>query len=297
MNKKSIRTLVAALSLTIMTGVLTGCGGKDKNEANNKNTNTQTISGTITAVGSTALQPLVQEAAKNFKTKYPDSTINVQGGGSGTGINQVAEGSVEIGNSDVTAESKIKDKEKAKELVDHKVCAIGFAVVVNKDVKVDSLTKEQIQKIFTGEITNWKEVGGQDLAINVVNRPKSSGTRATFADTIMGGKNEKEGLGTIQDSSGSVEKTITSTSGSISYLALSYLTEEKRANIKLVKIDGVEASKENIVSKKYPFWSYEHMYTKGEATGLTKAFIEYVMSDENKAIVEKLGYIPVSDFK
>lgn len=295
MNKKGIRTLIAALSLTLMTGVFAGCGGKDKTESENKNVNT--ISGTITAVGSTALQPLVQEAAKNFKAKNPDATINVQGGGSGTGINQVAEGSVEIGNSDVSAESKIKDKEKAKELVDHKVCAIGFALVVNKDVKVDSLTKEQIQKIFTGEVTNWKEVGGQDLAINVVNRPSSSGTRATFIDTIMNGKSEKEGLGTIQDSSGSVEKTITSTSGAVSYLALSYLTAEKRENIKLVKIDGVEASKENIVTKKYPFWSYEHMYTKGAPTGLTKAFIEYVMSDENKALVEKLGYIPVGDFK
>ncbi|MEW9096135.1 MAG: phosphate ABC transporter substrate-binding protein PstS family protein [Clostridiaceae bacterium] len=291
MSKKSLRTLAAALSLTLMTGVLAACGGGEKNE--NKNT----LSGTITAVGSTALQPLVQESAKNYRAKNPDSIINVQGGGSGTGINQVIEGSVEIGNSDVTAESKIKDKEKLKELVDHKVCAIGFSIVVNKDVKVDSLSKEQLQKIFTGEITNWKDVGGQDLPINVVNRPASSGTRATFIDTIMDGKSEKEGLGTIQDSSGSVEKTVTSTPGSISYLALSYLTEEKRSDLKLVKIDGVEASKENIVSKKYPFWSYEHMYTKGEPTGLTKSFIEYVMSGENKALVEKLGYIPIGDFK
>lgn len=295
MKTKSLKTIIAALAITMVAGAFVGCGGNNKEAENTKTGNK--ISGTITAVGSTALQPLVEQAAKNFKTKNPDATINVQGGGSGTGLNQVAEGSVEIGNSDVTAESKLKDKELAKQLVDHKVAAIGFSIVTHKDVKVDSLTKEQVQGIFEGKYTNWKQVGGQDLPIQVVNRPKSSGTRATFIETIMNGKNEKEGLGTTQDSSGTVEKTITSTPGSISYLALSYLTEEKRQNLKLIKIDNVEATKENIVAKKYPFWSYEHMYTKGEATGLTKAFIDYMMSDENKAVIEKLGYISANEIK
>lgn len=295
MKTKSLKTIIAALAITMVAGAFVGCGGNNKEAENTKTGNK--ISGTITAVGSTALQPLVEQTAKNFKTKNPDATINVQGGGSGTGLNQVAEGSVEIGNSDVTAESKLKDKEIAKQLVDHKVAAIGFSIVTHKDVKVDSLTKEQVQGIFEGKYTNWNQVGGQDLPIQVVNRPKSSGTRATFIETIMNGKNEKEGLGTTQDSSGTVEKTITSTPGSISYLALSYLTEEKRQNLKLIKIDNVEATKENIVAKKYPFWSYEHMYTKGEATGLTKAFIDYMMSDENKAVIEKLGYISANEIK
>lgn len=295
MKRKSLKTIIAALAITMVAGAFVGCGGNNKEAENTKNGNK--ISGTITAVGSTALQPLVEQAAKNFKAKNADATINVQGGGSGTGLNQVAEGSVEIGNSDVTAESKIKDKELAKQLVDHKVAIIGFSVIAHKDVKVDNLTKEQIQGIFEGKYTNWKQVGGQDLAIQVVNRPKSSGTRATFVETIMGGKSEKEGLGTTQDSSGSVEKTITSTPGSISYIALSYLTEEKRQNLRMVKIENADATKENILAKKYPFWSYEHMYTKGEPTGLTKAFIDYMMSDENKTVVEKLGYIAATDMK
>lgn len=295
MKRKSLKTIIAALAITMVAGVFVGCGGDNKEAGDTKNGNE--ISGTITAVGSTALQPLVEQAAKNFKAKNPEATINVQGGGSGAGLNQVAEGSVEIGNSDVTAESKLKDKEISKQLVDHKVAAIGFAVVAHKDVNIDNLTKEQIQGIFEGKYTNWNQVGGQDLAIQVVNRPKSSGTRATFVETVMDGKSEKEGLGTTQDSSGSVEKTITSTPGSISYIALSYLTEEKRQNLKLIKINNVEATKENIIAKKYPFWSYEHMYTKGEATGLTKAFIDYMMSDENKAVVEKLGYIATTDIK
>ena len=169
------------------------------------NKETKRVTGSITLAGSTALQPLAEQAGKVFTEKNPKATINVQGGGSGTGLKLVSDGTADIGNSDVLAETKL-DADKAKELVDHKVCAIGFAVVVNKDVKVDNLTKDQIQKIFTGEVTNWKEVGGDDTPINVINRTKSSGTRATFKDTILGGKDEKEGLGTTQDSNGAVEK-------------------------------------------------------------------------------------------
>ncbi|WP_027623339.1 phosphate ABC transporter substrate-binding protein PstS family protein [Clostridium lundense] len=295
MKRKSLKAIITALAITMTTGVFVGCGAGEKKEPAKQEGK---ISGTITSVGSTALQPLVEQVAKNFKEKNPSATINVQGGGSGAGLNQVAEGTVQIGNSDVTAESKLKNAEIVKQLVDHKVCAIGFAMVTHKDVKVDSLTKEQIQGIFTGKYTNWNQVGAKEsLPINLINRPKSSGTRAAFKDTVMNKIDEKEGLGTTQDSSGSVEKTVASTPGSISYLALSYLTAEKRQNLKVLKIEGVEGTKENIVAKKYPFWSFEHMYTKGEPTGVTKAFLDYMVSDENKSVIEKLGYIPVTDIK
>lgn len=295
MKRKSLRAMMAALAITVVAGGFVGCGGNK--EAGNTSQGTKEITGSITLAGSTALQPLAEQAGKKFTEKNSKATINVQGGGSGTGLKLVSDGTADIGNSDVLAETKL-DAAKAKELVDHKVCAIGFAVVVNKDVKVDNLTKDQIQKIFTGEITNWKQVGGDDLAINVINRTKSSGTRATFKDTVMGGKDEKEGLGTTQDSNGAVEKSIVSTKGSVSYLALSALTsEEAKQNVKMLKIEGVDPTKDNITTGKYPFWSYEHMYTKGEAKDLSKTFIDYMMSSENAPLVEKLGYIPSSDMK
>jgi len=291
MKKNSIKTMIAALSITLLVGGFAGCGTKEESKEGQGG-----LSGTITAAGSTALQPLAEQAGKKFTEKNPNATVNVQGGGSGTGLKLVSEGTAEIGNSDILAETKL-DAATAKGLVDHKVCVIGFAMVVNKDVTVDSLTKQQVQDIFTGKVTNWKEVGGNDLTIQVINRAKSSGTRTTFIDTVMNKTAEKDGLGTMQDSNGNVRTSLKSTKGAVSYLALSYLDEAVRKDIKVLKIDNIEANKENITTGKYSFWSYEHMYTKGEAKGVAKAFIDYMMSDDNKVLIEKLGYIPSSDMK
>jgi len=286
MKKRSIRLMLAALAVTVVAGGFAGCSSKQE----------AAVSGNVTLAGSTALQPLAEQAGKDFTAKYPSAVVTVQGGGSGTGLNLVSEGTVNIGNSDVEAGKKL-DASLASALVDHKVCGIGFAVVVNKNVKVDSLTAQQIQDIFTGKVTNWKEVGGQDIPIQVIHRPASSGTRATFVDTVMGGVAENDAIGTVQDSSGSVEKALTDTQGSISYLALSYITDAVKANLTSVKIDSVEATNANIKAGTYKFWSWEHMYTKGEATGATKTFLEYMVSADNKALVEKLGYISASDIK
>lgn len=294
MVKKGLKASIAALAITVIAGAFVGCGSKE--ETSKPGENGKEVSGSITLAGSTALQPLAEQAGKKFTEKNPKASINVQGGGSGTGIKLVSEGTADIGNSDMAAETKI-DPAKAKELVDHKVCAIGFAIIVNKEVKVDSLTKEQIQKIFTGEFTNWNQLGGNDMAINIINRAKASGTRASFKDTVMGGKDEKEGLGTTQDSNGNVEKSVQSTKGAVSYLALSYLTEDVKKNLKPLKIEDVEANEENIVSGKYPFWSYEHMYTKGDAKDLSKEFISFMINDENKSLIKNLGYIPMSEIK
>ncbi|BDG46504.1 phosphate ABC transporter substrate-binding protein PstS family protein [Parageobacillus sp. KH3-4] len=296
MWKKSIKFGIAAL---LITGVLAGCGKSNnttKENSGNGEAKQESYSGTITLAGSTALQPLAEEAANEFMGKYPNVSITVQGGGSGTGVNQVAAGAVQIGNSDVPSAEKLEDKSKAGELIDHKVAGIAFAIVVNKDVNVDSLTLKQIQDIFSGKITNWKDVGGKDEKINVINRPASSGTRATFEKTVMKGVKINEAIGTVQDSNGAVEQAINSTPGSISYVAMSYLIGEKK-DLKTLKIDGVEPTVENIKTEKYPFWSYEYMITKGEPKDAVRGFIEYVKSEEFAPKVKEMGYIPMSELE
>ncbi|MBB3867452.1 phosphate ABC transporter substrate-binding protein PstS family protein [Parageobacillus toebii] len=297
MRKKPIRFGIAAL---LITGMLAGCGKSDnttgENSGNTETKQEESYSGTITLAGSTALQPLAEEAANQFMEKYPDVSITVQGGGSGTGVNQVAAGAVQIGNSDVPSAEKLEDKSKAGELIDHKVAGIAFALVVNKDVNVDSLTVQQIQDIFSGKITNWKDVGGKDEKINVINRPASSGTRATFEKTVMKDVKINEAIGTVQDSNGAVEQAINSTPGSISYVAMSYLIGEKK-DLKTLKIDGVEPTIENIKTEKYPFWSYEYMITKGEPKDAVRGFIEYVKSKEFAPKVKEMGYIPMPELE
>ncbi|MFL0266567.1 phosphate ABC transporter substrate-binding protein [Candidatus Clostridium radicumherbarum] len=293
MKKNNLKLLIMALSITVTTGLLVGCGSS----ASQGNPSTGSVSGTITASGSTALQPLAEQAAKKFNDANPNATINVQGGGSGTGLTQVMQGAVDIGNSDIFAEDKLKPEE-AKQLVDHKVAVVGIAIVVNSKVKVDNIKKDDLIKIFTGQITNWKEVGGDDMAINLINRPKSSGTRATFKKYALDGKDEVEGKALTEDSSGAVKKTIETTSGSIGYLASSFVYDPANlTGVKVIKLDNVVMNKDNITSGKYPIWAYEHMYTKGEAKDLTKAFIDYMGSSDAKTLIEKLGYIPTADMK
>ena len=293
MKRKSLKLMVAALAVAMTAGVFAGCSSKKATETTPKN-GTAALSGSITAAGSTALQPLAELGAKGFTVKNPGATVNVQGGGSGTGLKQVVEGSVEIGNSDIYA----KDKEgiDAAALVDHKVCVIGIAAVTNPKANVKSLTKQQLIDVFTGKIKNWKEVGGADIKITIINRPASSGTRATFKEFGLDKKEEATGL--TQDSSGAVKQAVKQTDGAISYLALSYFADvANKVGLNVLKIDGVEATAENISTDKYKIWAYEHMYTKGEPTAITKAYLDYMVSDEMKAGIKKLGYIPMADMK
>jgi phosphate transport system substrate-binding protein len=241
----------------------------------------------VTAVGSSALQPLVETVAEAYQTENPGKFINVQGGGSGTGLSQVQSGAVDIGNSDLFAEEK-KGID-AEALVDHKVAAVGITPIVNKGIGVSDISLENLKKIFLGEITNWKEVGGKDQEIVLLNRAAGSGTRGTFEKWVLDGETAKRAQ--EQDSSGMVRQIIADTPGAISYVAFSYVTDD----VATLSIDGIEPTYENVTTNNWIIWSYEHMYTKGEPTALTKEFLDYVLSEEVQMnVVGELGYIPVS---
>jgi phosphate transport system substrate-binding protein len=233
--------------------------------------------GSITAGGSTALQPLVEKAAKDYAALCPGSTVSVQGGGSGTGLTQVAAGTFQIGNSDVPAADKL-DAAAAASLVNHDLALQGWIMVNNPAITgVTGLTTQQATDIWTGKVTNWKDVGGPDQEIVLILRPASSGTRATFKKIVLGGKDEAQGQALTEDSSGAVAKAISTTPGGTSVIAFPYYQANKTSMTGL-QLDGVDATVENMTNGSYKLQAVGHAYTKGEPTGLTGSFIQYLLS-------------------
>lgn len=250
----------------------------------------------ISADGSSALQPLVKQAAAEFdKANGTQSTINA--GGSGQGLKDVAAGAVQIGMSDVFADTKLSANQ-AKGLTDHQVAAVIFALVVSNDLKgkVSNLTTDQIKGIYNGQYTNWSQLGGPNEAITVVNRPTTSGTRASFEQYVLGAKSEIPGNTLTQDNTGAVAQAIAQTPGAIGYVADGFAASAQYSSqVTPICIDGAKPTESAVDSGKYQFWNVEHAYTKGPATGAAKALLQYLESPAAQTTdVPALSYIAVS---
>ena len=245
----------------------------------------------ITIVGSTALQPLAEAVANDYRTNHPHTSIIVQGGGSGTGLSQVQAGAVNIGSADIFADQQ--DGINAGKLNDNIVAVSGIVPIVNEHLGIKNLTMDQLQQIFTGQITNWQELGGPDLPITVINRAHGSGTRVAFEQTVL-----KPGMQAVnaqeQDSNGTVKEIIKNTPGAISYIAFAYLNDQVQA----INLDGVAPTAANVTTNKWQLWSYEHMYTQKHPSRATTEFIKYMQSEKvQKTLVTDAHYISIHDMK
>lgn len=241
------------------------------------------ITGTVSMSGSTSMEKMAKALAESFNAKYPDVAIDIQLGGSSTGVKNAQEGVSDIGN----VSRELKDTETG--LTAHKVALDGIGVVVNLANPVEDLTMEQIAKIYTGEITNWSEVGGDDLEIYVVGREDGSGTRDAFESVTGVGENAK--YASMQTSTGAAKTTVATTPGAIGYVSFDSVDD----TVKPLKVGGVAISTETIKDGSYTLQRPFVMVTK-EGSALSdaaQAFLDYVLSDEGQEVCVKVGLVSI----
>lgn len=236
----------------------------------------------IQIAGSTSVQPLSEELAKVYMAKNTGVKIDIAGGGSGAGIKAAQTGTADIGAS--SRELKLEEKT----VKEHVIALDGIAIIVNKDNELADLKKEDIKKIFLGEVSDWSQVGGAEGPIRVYTREEGSGTRGAFEELLLGKDSSGRDLkimdkANVQNSTGAVRTAVASDKNGIGYISIGSLNKE----IRPVKIEGVEATEANVKANAYKI-SRPFLYlTKGEPTGAAKDFISWVLSAEGQEIVKK----------
>ena len=296
--RKHFQFIVAILVVLMLT--LTACGG-NTNEPTQaaaeetqptavEETTTEGLSGQLQLAGSTTVQPVAETVAEAFMTLNPDVVVEVQGGGSSTGVTSAGDGTVDIGN----ASRNIKDSELETypELEIFTIAYDGIAIVTNPGIELPSLSIEQVQGIFAGEITNFSEVGGPDAEIIVISREEGSGTRGAFEELVMEANDSEKVItetAILQNSNGSVRTSVAETPNSIAYLSFGYLDD----SVATVDIDSVEPTVANVLNGTYPIFRPLNMLTNGTPGELAQAFLDYILGDAGQAIVVEEGYISV----
>ena len=275
-----------AMATMLMVGSLAGCGGA-ADQAGDQTAGQavdQTVSGKVTLAGSTSMQKVCEALMEGFMEKYPGVTVTTEYTGSGAGLESLAAGSVDIGNSS----RHVKEEEKSKGITENVVALDGIAVIANKENGGDDLTTEELAKIYTGELTNWSQAGGKEEAIVVIGRENGSGTRDAFEELVK----VKDSCVYAQelDSTGAVLAKVASTPGAIGYVSLDVVDD----SVVAVKLNGVAGTEENILAGTYALQRPFVMATKGEISGqkdLVKLWFDYIASQEGKDIIKKIGLI------
>ncbi len=292
MNKKLI-SLIAGVAIV---AAATGCSetatssvaGTDSSAAGTSaseasSTATEELSGTLSMNGSTSMEKVIKAVNGAFMEKNKGVTVNLNLTGSGTGIQEASEGKCDIGNSS----RKLKDEEAEK--LDATVVGLdGIALVVNPVNKLEDITLQDLAKVYSGEITNWKELGGDDKSIVVIGREDGSGTRDGFESIVMGDKEPK--YAQELESTGSVINAVATTDGAIGYASLANVDE----TVKALKVGGIEATEENVKSGAYEVQRPFICATlKGSDNKLVKAYLDFILSEEGQALVLAQGAVPV----
>ncbi len=281
---KKLMKKVAAIGLAAaMTAAFVGCASAAEEETTALEVNTE-LKGTITLAGSTSMEKLCEAMSESFMEVYPNVTVTVQYTGSGAGLESLAAGSVDIGDSS----RALKDGEKETGAVENIVAIDGIAVITDKDNTVKDITSEQLAKIYTGEITNWKDLGGEDEAIVVIGRESGSGTRGAFEELLE--IEDKCKYAQELDSTGGVLAKVAATPGAIGYVSLDVVDD----SVSAISLDSVEPTEENIVAGKYSLSRPFVMATMGEISEqneLVQTWFNFIESEAGQNVITAIGLI------
>ena len=242
--------------------------------------------------GSTTILPIAEQAGELFHQLNPGVAVLVSGLGSSAGIEAVSAGTADIG----TSSRDLKHEEKDLGLVDTPVAYDGIAVIVSPENGVDRLTMDQLQSIFAGKIRNWKDVGGADRRIDLVNRDEASGTREAFKKVVM--KDVPfDPAAAVLPGTGQVRDVVARAPGAIGYISLGFVQPRfTNVRVKALSIDGVAPSEKSVANGTYPIGRTLHFFTKGQPAGATKLYIDFVLSNAvQKGVVVDAGFIPIAE--
>jgi phosphate transport system substrate-binding protein len=281
--------LIALVTIVVAAALFAGCTGSTE-QGTPIHAPSNQLFGTLSVTGSTTVLPIGQKAAESLMASNANVDVQVSGGGSSIGVQSVGEGTADIGMS--SRELKDAEMEKYPDLVKHTIAIDGIAVIVNPANTVEALTLDQVRGIYNGTYANWHQVGGSDQQIVVVGRDSASGTREYFQESVM--KKEDFTAGQLEkNSNGAVAQTIAQTPGAIGYVGLGYLDNMVQGLSIDVNGNAVAPTVENVKAGTYPISREVYMFTRGEATGLAKVYIDFILSPDGQAIVEEEGFVRI----